>query len=114
MGKYLDIADKALREQRKQPESRITPSARYYERNEVNELSHLRLLAGDDWPEIENDPAQLRALRAAAETADMIQRGEIPPHYTHTTTCRHCGEVPIFPGVPDKVEGCPWCFRRAT
>ena len=43
---------------------------------------------------------------------DMRSRGVIPDHYTESTTCRRCGPVPIFPGVPTMVDGCPWCFNR--
>ena len=72
----------------------------------------LRLLAGDDWPEINADPGQLAAFKAAAETVALLQRGVVPEHYTSTTTCSRCGTVPIFPDVPAKVLGCPWCFTR--
>jgi hypothetical protein len=36
--------------------------------------------------------------------------GIVPAHYTSITTCANCGPVPIFPGVPDWVPGCTWCF----
>ncbi len=29
-----------------------------------------------------------------------------------TTACARCGAVPIFAGVAERVEGCPWCFNR--
>ena len=51
----------------------------------------------------------------AAELVEIIQmraRGEIPAHYTSTTTCKHCGPVPIWNGCPPEVQGCPWCFNR--
>lgn len=38
--------------------------------------------------------------------------GNIPDHYTSTTTCKHCGSVPIWDGCPPAVQGCPWCFNR--
>lgn len=72
----------------------------------------LRLIAGDDWAEIEADPVQLAAFKASAEIAAQIQRGEVPAHYTATTVCTHCGPVPIFEGLPSKVKGCPWCLAR--
>ena len=43
---------------------------------------------------------------------EMREKGIIPDHYTATTECIHCGPVPIFEGVPEKVEGCPWCMNR--
>jgi hypothetical protein len=39
-------------------------------------------------------------------------KGEIPDCYTATTTCKHCGPVPIFEGFGPEVLGCPWCFNR--
>lgn len=36
--------------------------------------------------------------------------GRIPAHYTARTDCANCGEVPIFDGAPDRVDGCPWCL----
>lgn len=118
MGKYLEIADKALldmAERRKQSAIPTNPSTRYSEKSEVSELSHddrFRLLAGPDWPEIFANPDQLEAFKAAAETAEQIRHGEVPAHYTATTTCKHCGPVPIFQGCPSQVLGCPWCFSR--
>ena len=70
----------------------------------------LRVLAGPDWPEISADPLQLDAFRVAAETAKRIRFGIVPDHYTNATNCKHCGPVPIFPGCPPQVDGCPWCF----
>ncbi len=46
------------------------------------------------------------------EIAEMRERGQIPSHYTSTTTCKHCGPVPIWPGCPPEVLGCPWCMNR--
>ena len=43
---------------------------------------------------------------------EMRQKGVVPDHYTSTTTCKHCGPVPIWEGCPPKVLGCPWCFNR--
>ena len=75
-------------------------------------LADLKQAAGPDWPEIENDPATLEALARAIQTRRMRERGEVPPHYTSTTSCAHCGPVPIFPGASERVLGCPWCFNR--
>jgi hypothetical protein len=36
----------------------------------------------------------------------------VPGHYTATVECNHCGTVPIFPGLPATVAGCPWCLNR--
>ncbi len=77
-------------------------------------LADLKQAAGPDWPEIENDPATLEALARSIQTRRMRERSEVPPHYTATTICVHCGPVPIFPDVAERVEGCPWCFNRVA
>ena len=43
---------------------------------------------------------------------EMRERGIVPDHYTAITKCKYCGPVPIFDGLPEKVNGCPWCFNR--
>ena len=43
---------------------------------------------------------------------EMREKGITPDHYTSTTTCKHCGPVPIWDGCPPEVNGCPWCFNR--
>jgi hypothetical protein len=77
-------------------------------------VTALREAAGPDWPEVERDPALLECLAHAVQTRRMRERGEVPAHYTATTTCTHCGPVPIFPGVPAHVLACPWCFNRVA
>ena len=72
----------------------------------------LKAVAGEEWPKIENDNPTLEALAQAIQTRRMREHGEVPPHYTEVTVCAHCGPVPIFPGVGEQVEGCPWCFNR--
>lgn len=89
-----------------------------YDINDINDkrygipISELRELAGKDWPECERDPAVLESFVRAVQTRRLRERGETPPHYTSTTTCRHCGTVPIFPGCPARVEACVWCLNR--
>ena len=56
--------------------------------------------------------ATLKALARAIQTRRMRERSEVPSHYTAVTVCAHCGPVPIFPGVAEQVQGCPWCFNR--
>ena len=57
-------------------------------------------------------PEERPVVMAMVEITRMRLLGEVPSHYTSTTTCRRCGEVPIFDGCPDSVEGCPWCWNR--
>jgi hypothetical protein len=77
-------------------------------------ITDLRTVAGDDWHEVVADPALLEYLAHAVQTRRMRERGIVPAHYTDTTTCAHCGLVPIFPGVPARVLSCPWCFNRVA
>jgi len=128
MGKYLDIAQKVLAEVRQtnigaggHQECEIS------ERSEISSfpsleaeggprnitLADLQQAAGPDWAEIKNDPATLEALARSITIRRMRECGEVPPDYTATTVCRHCGPVPIYPGVAEHVQGCPWCLNRA-
>ena len=80
----------------------------------LRELERLRKEAGNDWDEIAADPAQLKAFAELLMIVEMREKGICPAHYTSTTDCKHCGPVPIFEGVPEKVEGCPWCLCRVA
>ncbi len=104
MGRFLELADAVLRE--------CDKSDLCDQRLHGTPIADLRTLAGDDWPEIERNPDLLAAFANAVQTRRMRERCEVPAHYTATTTCKHCGLVHIFPGVPDRVDGCPWCFNR--
>lgn len=74
--------------------------------------NELRQTAGQDWPEIKADPALARAFATAVEIRQMREQNRIPPSYTASTTCAGCGPVPIWPGCPENVLACPWCFNR--
>ena len=78
----------------------------------LRELERLRKEAGNDWDEIAADPAQLKAFAELLMIEDMREQGVAPDHYTATTTCKHCGTVPIWDGCPSEVQGCPWCLNR--
>jgi len=78
----------------------------------IRSLQEIQRKAGADWEEIANDPAQLKAFAELLMIAKMRERGIVPDHYTATTECEHCGPVPIFEGLPEKIKGCPWCFNR--
>lgn len=75
-------------------------------------VADLHAIAGPDWAEVATDPDLLEALAAAVATRRMRERGEVPKHYTATTTCAGCGQVPIFEGAPERALACPWCFNR--
>ena len=92
-----------------------------YDINDINDktihgipLTELRELAGKDWPDLEANPALLECFTEIVSIRKMRERGEVPPTYTAVTVCRHCGPVPIFPGVAERVEGCVWCFNRVA
>jgi len=75
-------------------------------------LRDIQKNADDDWAEVSADPAQLKAFTELLMIEKMRHQGIVPPHYTATTECATCGPVSIFAGVPDRVQGCPWCFNR--
>ena len=77
-------------------------------------LADLKEAAGTDWCEVEADPFMLETLAHAVETRRMRELGIVPAHYTAATTCARCGLVPIFPGAPERVTGCPWCIVRVA
>ncbi len=76
-------------------------------------LHELQAEAGEDWPWLEVDPAALHAFIQAVATKRMLERGEVPAHYTAMTVCVSCGPVPLFPDAPERVRGCPWCHGKA-
>ena len=59
-----------------------------------------------------SEKQETEAMAELAKIIEMRKRGQIPANYTSTTTCKHCGPVPIWEGCPPKVLGCPWCFNR--
>ena len=77
-------------------------------------MTDLEKLAEGDWEEIENDHASLEAFSHLIAIRRLRERGEIPTHYTAKTECQHCGIVPIWADVPEKVLSCVWCFNRVV
>lgn len=67
----------------------------------------------EEWAELEADPALLAAHRRADEVRRLREAGQAPDGYTSQTHCQGCGPVPIWPGAPARVLGCPWCLVRA-
>ena len=78
----------------------------------IQELDRIRRLAGADWDEIANAPDQFKAFHHMVETHRTIRAGRVPDQFKATTVCKRCGPVPIWPGLPAEVLGCPWCFNR--
>ena len=75
-------------------------------------IADLEEAAGEDWPEVRDDPALLEALAHAVVTRRQREWGECPPHWTEHSECAGCGPVFLWPGSPARVLGCPWCFNR--
>lgn len=66
-----------------------------------------------EWAVLEADAALMAAARLALAFAEQRRGGIAPDHHTGTTTCARCGPVPIWPGAPARVLGCPWCTVQA-
>jgi hypothetical protein len=76
------------------------------------ELANLKADAGPDWGWVAQDAKTLLAFAELMRTNRRKWLGQIPDHWTWETICQRCGPVPIWPGCPPKVSGCPWCFNR--
>ena len=98
------------------PEKALTPDLVERIKGEkhtlIKQLEKIRQDAGDDWDETASDPKKLKAYYELLMISEMRLQGIAPDHYTSTTTCKHCGPVPIWEGCPPEVLGCPWCFNR--
>ncbi len=57
------------------------------------------------------DATLLACLRAWDADARM-DAGQAPQGYTQAVQCSGCGPVLLWPGSPQQVIACPWCFRR--
>ncbi len=71
----------------------------------------LRRAAGEDWDEF-SVPAKIIGFADSLATEQIREDSSAPDHYSATTECRRCGPVPIFPGCPPQLNGCPWCRNR--
>ena len=76
-------------------------------------LAELEEAAGEDWPEVRDEPAMLEALAHAVVSHRQRERGDCPPTWTEHCECAGCGPVFLWSGSPARVFGCPWCFNRA-
>lgn len=77
-------------------------------------MDELIELAGDEWPEIKDDPKGIECFARMIATRMTRERGEVPDHYTGTTNCQRCGVVPIWGNAPKEVLSCVWCFNRIS
>ena len=58
------------------------------------QLLNLKEEAGPDWAWIAQDAVKLAEFVELVQTNRLRRLGEVPPHWTAETTCRHCGPVP--------------------
>ena len=131
MGKYLEIAQKALKQQPQEYAQHCCTnedqqlrdkyptklSAAHCELSEISEISpvsdnELKTALEDDWDEVSNDPAQLEVARQWVAEAKQVANGVIPERYTCTSNCKYCGPVLVVEGYPKNANNCPWCFNR--
>ena len=131
MGKYLEIAQKALKQQprecvehcRTAEDQQLMdeiPTKSKTTRCEISELSEispvgddeLKAVLEDDWEEVSNDPAQLEVAGLWVIEAKQVANGIIPERYTQTSDCKFCGPVFVCEGYPLKANNCPWCLNR--
>lgn len=75
-------------------------------------VSHadVKAACGDDWPEVTSNPHLFAEVTEALRTQLMQQQGIVPPHYTKSVECQHCGIVKLWEACPEYVLGCPWCL----
>ncbi len=74
----------------------------------------LRKAAEDDWDEVCNDPAQLVAFADSLAIVQIRESGHVPDHYNFVASCRKCGDVPVYEGLPRAIEQCMWCMCGQT
>ena len=124
MGKYLEIAQRALaqipqddcitEDQLVTADLVGSAESSHCEKRELSEISpaELREAAGDDWDEISNDPAQLETFTLWVTEAKQIEKGVVPDRFTQATDCKFCGPVFVCEGYPQPANNCPWCMNR--
>ena len=73
-------------------------------------------LTEEEWlNEAKNHPEFLKNIARSMYDIKLMRSGKIPPDYTSSTICKHCGLVPISPELRSggHVLGCPWCWNLA-
>lgn len=63
--------------------------------------------------EIDATDENIRALKTFLATQRALAEGRVPDGWTSRAHCHGCrAAVPVWPGCPPEVQGCPWCHRR--
>jgi len=75
-------------------------------------LADVREAAGPDFDELARDPNTARGFLPAMRDRRDREAGRVPAGWTTVGLCERCGPVWLFPGAPERVAGCPWCFSR--
>ena len=101
------------------PKGALTPKLvsclREDKREVIYWLDRLRNELGEDWQEVSQDPAKLKAAADSLMTEISRQQGAIPAHYTATVHCQNCNQdVPHFQVGEDTVGVCVWCWTGQT
>lgn len=73
-------------------------------------LSELKVFLENDWDFYKNDVQALVAWAKLLFEKKLMEQLIIPPSFTASTVCKHCGKIPIHPGQANSVLGCPWCI----
>jgi hypothetical protein len=66
----------------------------------------------EDWRKGDITDDHLAAFAQSLVQRREMKQGKVPTHYTERALCKHCG--PIWLWFSGEVEGCPWCWNRAT
>lgn len=76
-------------------------------------LASVKALSVDDLLAYEGESTEtLRACLLAIDRGATMDAGQVPLRYTQVVRCLGCGPVLLWPGCPDRLIACPWCFRR--
>lgn len=66
----------------------------------------------DDWSQGKTSIDTLRAFAQSLVNHRMIERGQVPAHFTKRAACASCG--PVWYWLEVTVDGCPWCRLRRS
>lgn len=80
------------------------------------DLAHVHRLDDADVLAIPGDYTErnLRAYLRALVASAAMDGGLIPSGWrgAQAAICDGCGPVLLWPGAPDRLKACPWCFRH--
>lgn len=56
----------------------------------------------------------LAAYLRLLDRGTVMDAGQVPPGFTAACYCEGCGPVWLWPGCPERVRACPWCWRKKS